>query len=74
MARDFVDKNQMTWPQYFDKTRKMAGTFGVQPIPTYVLLDHEGLVVDRQQGWDPTFDGYLDKKIDKLLKKIEEQR
>ncbi|HEX6974831.1 MAG TPA: redoxin domain-containing protein [Vicinamibacterales bacterium] len=68
-ARDYIDKNQMAWHQYFDKNRRVSGAFGVQPIPTYVLLDAEGLIVQRQEGWSPTVDGDLDRQIDKLLKK-----
>jgi thioredoxin-like negative regulator of GroEL len=68
-ARDYIGKNQMTWLQYFDKGGRLAGMFGVHPIPTYVLLDAEGLVVQRQEGWSPMVDGDFDHQIDKLLKK-----
>jgi tetratricopeptide (TPR) repeat protein len=41
--RSFIGKNGMVWPQYFDQNHRLQGTFNVKVIPTYVLLDGEGI-------------------------------
>ncbi len=42
--RDFTDRNKMIWPQYLDRDRRVQRAFGVRAFPTYVLIDHEGIV------------------------------
>lgn len=70
--RAYIDKNKMTWPQYWDKGGNVARLFKIQPIPTYIVLDHEGIVRETREGWEPSVDGWLDSQIGKLLKKAEE--
>ena len=41
--RTFTAKNGMVWPQYRDGDRRMGATFGVRDLPTYVLIDGEGI-------------------------------
>src|SRR6185295_1089076 len=41
--RAFMSKNSMVWPQYWDRDQRMRQVFGVKAIPTYVLLDGEGI-------------------------------
>jgi len=42
--KEFTAKNKMIWPQYRDKDRRIQRAFGVRAFPTYVLIDHEGIV------------------------------
>jgi len=48
--RSFTDKNAMVWPQYWDDSGKLRRLFDVQAIPTYVLLDAEGIERLRVKG------------------------
>src|SRR5579872_1269861 len=41
--RTFISRNGMTWPQYWDENRRLRQTFNVTAIPTYVLIDAEGV-------------------------------
>jgi thiol-disulfide isomerase/thioredoxin len=41
--RTFTGRNGMIWPQYWDRDRQLRNLFGVQAIPTYVLIDGEGV-------------------------------
>ena len=70
--RSYVKDNGMEWPQYYDRNRSMMKLFGVQPIPSYVLIDHEGIVRDTHSGWSPSVDGWLDGRVNKYLKAIPE--
>lgn len=42
--REFTVKNKMVWPQYRDKDHRLLRAFGIRAFPTYILIDHEGIV------------------------------
>ena len=62
--KEFVGKNEMSWPQYrdggFDGT--IAKTFGVTAIPHTFTIDADGVLQDEHIG-----DGAIEGKIKKLL-------
>lgn len=66
--RDFIVKNQMVWPQYLDRDRRVQHAFDVHDFPTYILIDHEGIVRFHAvgSGWERT--GDLDSAIKKEMK------
>jgi thiol-disulfide isomerase/thioredoxin len=49
----FVQENKMTWPQYNDRNREFAASFGVTIIPTYIVLAGDGSVLARVFDTDP---------------------
>lgn len=48
--RDFTERNKMVWPQYRDKDRRIHRAFGIRAFPTYVVIDHEGIVRHQSIG------------------------
>jgi thiol-disulfide isomerase/thioredoxin len=66
--RSYVEDNKMEWPQYHDRRRTLTRLFGIEPVPTYVLLDHDGIVRGTRSGWSPTVDLWLDGQVKKYLK------
>ena len=42
--REFTVKNKMVWPQYRDHDNRILRAFGIRAFPTYILIDHEGIV------------------------------
>jgi peroxiredoxin len=42
--KDFTAKNQMSWPQYLDRDHHVQRVFDVRGFPTYIMIDHEGIV------------------------------
>ena len=46
----FTARNQMVRPQYLDRDGKIQRAFGVNRFPTYILIDHEGIVRFRVSG------------------------
>lgn len=48
--RRFTVKNNMVWPQFWDGSSHLRQAFGVTALPTYVLLDAEGIVQARITG------------------------
>src|SRR5262245_48587065 len=70
----FTDKNGMTWPQYWDEKGRLRRLFDVQAIPTYVLLDAEGIERLRVKGAGFHEARNLAAEIDKQIKLLSPPR
>ncbi len=66
--REFTARNKMIWPQYRDKDRRIQRSFGVRAFPTYVLIDHEGIVRFQSVGVGWSRAASLDEAIRKQVK------
>jgi len=62
--KDFIVKNEMTWPQYRDGsfTGPIARMFGVNAIPHTFTIDADGVLQDEHIG-DASIEGKLKKLI-----------
>jgi thiol-disulfide isomerase/thioredoxin len=62
--KDFVTKNEMTWPQYFDGgfSGKIARMFDVESIPHSFTIDADGVLEDEHIG-DASIEGKLKKLV-----------
>jgi thiol-disulfide isomerase/thioredoxin len=69
--RDFVTKNEMTWPQYFDHgfPGAVAKQFDVQAIPHTFTIDADGILQDEHID-----DAAIDGKLKKLIKRAQEKQ
>jgi len=66
--KDFIAKNEMTWPQYFDHgTGPVANLFGVHAIPHTFTIDADGVLQDEHIG-----DASIEGKLRKLVKRAVE--
>jgi thiol-disulfide isomerase/thioredoxin len=68
--RAFIESKKLTWAHYLDSKRMVADRFGVNGYPTYILLDHEGIIRYLKQGWSPQVDQELEHEARKLIKTI----
>jgi thiol-disulfide isomerase/thioredoxin len=66
--RAFTAKNGMVWPQYWDQDGRVRHTFDVSAIPTYVLIDGEGIEKLRVKGAGFDSARELIAEIDKQIK------
>ena len=66
--REFTTKNQMMWPQAFDRDSKIQRTFQVTKFPTYILIDHEGIIRYRVSGYNFDREANLSDAIHKAIK------
>ncbi len=66
--REFTTKNKMIWPQYWDRDRRIQRAFGVNAFPTYIVIDHEGIVRFRSVGTSWARSLNLDDAIRKHVK------
>jgi len=70
VLRTFLGKEQLQWAQYHDRDGKVRQLFEVEPIPTYVVINAEGIVQGRLVGWGGAQSGRLNKLIKKSLKAL----
>jgi thiol-disulfide isomerase/thioredoxin len=68
--RDFTVKNQMVWPQAFDRDSKIQRAFQVSRFPTYILVDHEGIIRYRVSGYSFEREASLSDAIHKAIKVV----
>lgn len=66
--RAFTAKEKMIWPQYLDRDRKVQRAFGVRGFPTYIVLDHEGIIRFRVTGMSFEREAALQDAINKQVK------
>jgi len=66
--QSFVVKNKMVWPQYLDGDNKIQRAFRVNSFPTYVLIDHEGIIRFRTSGASWMQSAAMSEEIKKRLK------
>jgi thiol-disulfide isomerase/thioredoxin len=69
--KEFVAKNEMTWPQYLDHgfTGPVAKLFGVQAIPHTFTIDSDGVMQDEHIG-----DASIEGKLKKLIRRAQESQ
>lgn len=66
--RSFIAKHKMTWAQYRDASQQVIITFDVNSYPTYVLIDHEGIIRYRNSGYGSETYSDLGNAIQNALK------
>ena len=65
--QSFISQHRMDWPQVLDRDRKINRLFKVSAIPTYVLIDSEGIMQSLVIGTN--FDAELENEVKKNLKR-----
>lgn len=68
--RAFIAEHKMIWPQYRDRDRKIQRAFEVRAFPTYIVIDHEGIVRFRSTGMSWLRAAYLEDAIRKQVKVV----
>ena len=75
--KEFTEKNKMTWPQFRDHDRRIHRAFGIRAFPTYIVIDHEGIVRFTSTGasWEGSTDLHsaIQKQVKMVAKSVEAQ-
>lgn len=73
--REFTVKNKMVWPQYRDGDRRIQRAFGIRAFPTYIVIDHEGIVrfISTGSSWQRSanLDDAIRKQVKIVAKSVE---
>ncbi len=65
---NFIVKQEMVWPQFLDRQRAVQRAFRVNAFPTYIVLDHEGIIRFRSSGASFDKEAALSQAIEKQIK------
>ena len=66
--RAYIDKHHLQWPQYLDATDKIIHRFGVRGYPTFIVVDGDGIIRARANGYTSGTDRWIESEIRKTLK------
>jgi thiol-disulfide isomerase/thioredoxin len=55
-VKKFIDENKYTFPTYLDPEQSAFGAFEIRGIPTMVVIDREGRLVEKSVGLHPQSD------------------
>lgn len=69
VVRKFVRAQQMDWQEHLDISGDVSALFHVESVPTFLVLDKDGVVRFRQSGWGPSSQGELEEVIRQALKR-----
>jgi thiol-disulfide isomerase/thioredoxin len=67
--RTFVAEHGMGWPQVWDRRQELVREMAVTGFPTYVLADHEGVVVFRYSGWSEAVEKAIQSELRRAVAK-----
>lgn len=51
--RTFIAEKHMNWAHYRDRDKRLLLLFGIRAVPTYVVIDREGIIRQWVVGTDP---------------------
>lgn len=71
--RRFVAEHEMSWAQLRDEHRDLAAEIGVTKLPTLVLADPEGVILQRSLGGDLGIQTSLLRQLNQALKAAAKQ-
>ncbi len=69
--RELVAELGMSWPQIYDESQALDRDFEITAVPTFILADHEGVILYRVSGWSRAIQKDL---IHRILEAIPEAK
>ncbi|MBY0527506.1 MAG: TlpA family protein disulfide reductase [Gemmataceae bacterium] len=69
--KEFIKDGRVTWPNWHDDKARIAGEWGIKFYPTIFLIDHKGVIRDRQVGVP---EAQFDQLLDKLVREAEKDK
>lgn len=67
-CKDFAAKNKMDWKEHADLSGQVREAFEIEGLPTYVVLDKDGVVRLRRVGFNSSVGSEIEEAVDKALK------
>ena len=71
--KTFVDREKLPWPNLFDGGGSICNEWGVSAFPTFVLIDHKGIIIGRWEGGGPKTMSEIEHAVDKAVREADKQ-
>jgi thiol-disulfide isomerase/thioredoxin len=68
--REYIAKNKMNWTHMRDADGKIRRLFQVNAFPTYILIDHEGIILSRNLGGGYMTESAVESAVKKATKVV----
>ncbi|MDH4038154.1 MAG: TlpA family protein disulfide reductase [Candidatus Krumholzibacteria bacterium] len=66
-VQDFLSRSPLPFSVLLDEDGAVAQEYGVEVLPTLVIIDRHGVVVDRNTGYDPSVGAKLTRQLQELM-------
>lgn len=67
-VRRYIESYEMAWPQHLDATQAIYKAYEIDTVPTFIVIDGDGIITLRMRGWMSNTEQGLDNEIRKTLK------
>jgi thiol-disulfide isomerase/thioredoxin len=66
-VRSFLDKSPLPFVMLLDEDASVARRYGVEALPTLMIIDREGVVVSTDTGYDPAVGAKLTGRLRSMI-------
>ena len=67
--KGFIASNHMEWAEYLDSSGEVRQAFDIKGLPTFIVMDRDGIITYSQSGWNPELQLDLSDAINRTLKR-----
>ncbi len=72
--KSFVDREKIPWPNIFDGGGSIRNEWGIKALPTFVLINHKGIIIGRWEGVGPSTMSEIEKGIDEAVREADKDQ
>lgn len=70
VLREFIAEKEMVWHQVWDQTHQLTQRlFQIDGYPTFLVVDHEGVVIYRGSGWSEAMGREIDTLVARAIRR-----
>jgi tetratricopeptide (TPR) repeat protein len=67
--KGFIASNHMEWAEYLDSSGEVRQAFDIKGLPTFIVMDRDGIITYSQSGWNSELQLDLSDAINRTLKR-----
>lgn len=74
ILKSFVDREKIPWHNIFDGGGTICKDWGVNAFPTFVLIDHNGIVIGRWEGGGERIMSEIQQAVEQAVREADKQQ
>jgi peroxiredoxin len=72
--KNFVDREKIPWPNIFDGGGTICKEWEISAFPTFVLIDHKGIIIGRWEGGGAHASAEIERAVDEAVREADKQQ